>query len=73
MAHDRAAKIDRPNFTESEPSAAFDRTDSYRISHDRMSADRVSTDELLKSKKLKSHLGRIVTGGVAQKSGMSKI
>ena len=88
MAHDRAAKIDRPNFTESEPSAAFDRTDSYRISHDRISADRVSTedDEQVKIVKIEKAeeplgatvrnegtavvIGRIVTGGVAQKSGM---
>lgn len=45
MAHDRAAKIDRPNFTESDTTAGFDRTDSYRISHDRISTDRASIEE----------------------------
>ena len=88
MAHDRAAKIERPNFTESEQSAGFDRTDSYRISHDRISADRMSTEEdeqvkIVKIEKADEPLGatvrnegtavvigRIVTGGAAQKSGL---
>ena len=87
MAHDRAAKIDRPNFVEAEPSGAFDRGDSYRISNDRISADRVSTedDEHVKIVKIEKGeeplgatvrnegsavvIGRVVTGGAAQKSG----
>jgi hypothetical protein len=88
MAHDRAAKIDRPNFTESEPtSGGFDRTDSYRVSHDRISTDRMSNEEdeqvkIVKIEKADEPLGatvrnegtavvigRIVTGGAAQKSG----
>lgn len=87
MAHDRAAKIERPNFVENDASAGFDRGDSYRVSHDRISADRVSTedDEHLKTVKIEKAdeplgatvrnegtavvIGRIVTGGVAQKSG----
>ena len=87
MAHDRAAKIERPNFTESEPSAGFVRTDSYRISHDRISTDRMSNedDEQVKIVKIEKAdeplgatvrnegtavvIGRIVTGGAAQKSG----
>ena len=87
MAHDRAAKIERPNFTESERSTGFDRSDSYRISHDRISTDRMSTEEdeqvkIVKIEKADEPLGatvrnegtavvigRIVTGGAAQKSG----
>lgn len=93
MAHDRVAKIDRPNFSDTagaEP-AGFDRTDSYRVSYDRISADRVSNevDEHVKIVKIEKAdeplgatvrndgaavvIGRIVTGGAAQKSGMFNI
>lgn len=45
IAHDRAAKIDRPNFVETGVNAGFDRTDSSRISRGRISADRVSMED----------------------------
>lgn len=87
MAHDRAAKIDRPNFAETDSVHTFDRSDSRRTSQDRISQDRVSSEEddqmkIVKIDKAEEPLGatvrnegsavvigRIVSGGAAQKSG----
>lgn len=65
MAHDRAAKIDRPNFIENEFVPEFDRTDSNRISNDRISFDRMSSDEdeqvkIVKIEKAEEPLGATV-------------
>lgn len=88
MAHDRAAKIDRPNFAETDSVHTFDRSDSRRTSQDRISQDRVSSEEddqmkIVKIDKAEEPLGatvrnegsavvigRIVSGGAAQKSGL---